>query len=95
MKIHSSAVIALMLPSYAAAQCIDAAGYDFHINGECNLENFKASFQETVFDNPLRNPSCAHSIDAELALQLDTTEAGLAEAVKLVCKAAQDAKPTM
>jgi len=95
MKIHSSAVIALMLPSYAATQCIDAAGYDFHINGECNLENFKASFQETVFDNPLRNPSCSHSIDAELALQLDTTEVGLAEAVKVVCKAAQDAKPTI
>ena len=98
---NSNTVLALMLlPTHhtsAYTACNSGAGYDFYFNGECNLENFRSAFKDAVFNNPLRTSTgCKNNVDEELAALLNVSStANLEYAVKEVCKAAQEAKPSV
>ena len=88
----------MLLPAHltsAYTACNSGAGYDFHFKGECNLENFRSAFEDAVFNNPLRAPTgCTNTVDEELTALFGLSSAnGLEDAVKEVCKAAQEAKP--
>jgi len=90
----------MLLPAHltsAYTACNSGAGYDFYFKGECNLENFRSAFEDAVFNNPLRTSTgCTNTVDEELAALLEVSIiADLEDAVKKVCKAAQEAKPSV
>lgn len=95
---NKAILLFLSLPRIISAQtaCNKGSGYDIYFKGDCTLENFRNAFEETIFNNPLRTPSgCLNNVNEELAGLFGVAPDGLEEAVKEVCRTAQEAKPVV
>ena len=95
---NKAILLSLSLPRIISAQtaCNKGSGYDIYFKGDCPLENFRNAFEETIFNNPLRTPSgCLNNVNEELAGLFGVAPDGLEEAVKEVCRTAQEAKPVV